>query len=93
MPTPAIADQAPIAPARSLAGNTAVRIDSVAGMTKAAPTPISARAAIRVDESPDSAAQAEPEAKTTSPSSRARRRPKRSPSAPAITSSAANVSV
>jgi hypothetical protein len=47
MPTPAMADQAPLAPARSRAGKTAVRIDSVAGITKAPPTPISARAAIR----------------------------------------------
>ena len=93
MPTPAIADQAPIAPARSLAGNTAVRIDRVAGMTNAAPTPITARAAISVEESPESAAQADPAAKTTRPAISARRRPNRSPSAPAMISSAANVSV
>ena len=93
MPIPAMLDHSAIAPARSRAGNTAVRIDSVAGMTNAPPTPISARAAISVAESPDRAAQAEPEAKMTRPSSSARRRPNRSPSAPAMTSSAANVSV
>ena len=43
--TPATPDQMPIAIARSRAFvNTLVRIDSVAGMISAAPTPITARA-------------------------------------------------
>ncbi len=79
--------------ARSLAGNTAVRIDSVAGITNAAPTPITARAAISVAESPDTAAHADPAAKMTRPASRALRRPNLSPSAPPMISNAANVSV
>ena len=45
-PTPATADQAAIACGRSRGGNTAFRIESVAGMTKAAPSPITTRSAI-----------------------------------------------
>src|SRR3954447_23514235 len=47
MATPATAVHRPIALARSLGSvNTLVRIDSVAGMTRAAPTPMTARAAM-----------------------------------------------
>ena len=46
MPTPVTADQAAIACGRSLGGKTEFRIDSVAGMTNAAPRPITTRAAI-----------------------------------------------
>ena len=93
MPTPAIADHALIAPGRSRAGNTAVMIDKVAGMTNAAPMPITARAAISVEESPESADHADPAAKTARPAISARRRPNRSPIAPAMISNAANASV
>jgi hypothetical protein len=68
-------------------------MDSVAGMTNAPPMPITARAAIRVVASPARAAATDPAAKTPRPSSSARRRPYRSPSAPATMSRAANVSV
>jgi hypothetical protein len=48
MPTPATADQAAMACGRSRGGNAAFRMDRVAGMTKAAPRPITTRAAIRM---------------------------------------------
>ena len=48
MPTPATADQAAMACGRSFGGKTAFRMDSVAGMTNAAPRPITTRAPISV---------------------------------------------
>src|SRR3990172_9101388 len=45
-PRPATADQIAIARARSPAGNTFVRIDSVAGMMRAPPIPMNARVAM-----------------------------------------------
>jgi hypothetical protein len=90
---PAIADQIPIAAGRSAGANTSERIDSVAGMTSAAPTPITARKAINSAAEPASAAAAEPAPNSTSPSMRPRRRPKRSPHAPATMTSAAKTSV
>src|SRR5207248_879625 len=45
-PTPANPAQIAIARGRSFGGNTCARIDSVAGITNAAPTPITARAPI-----------------------------------------------
>ena len=81
-PAPEKPAQMAMARARSPGGKTLAKIDRVAGMTKAAPTPISARVAIswlalwaKVDSS---------EAKPTvaRPSCSAPLRPKRSPSAP-----------
>ena len=46
MPTPAIADQMPIALPRSSRGNTSMITDSVAGMIIAPPMPIAARSTI-----------------------------------------------
>ena len=53
-PTPAKPAQIAIARGRSLGGNTWARIDSVAGITNAAPTPMTARAPITA---PDGARQ------------------------------------
>jgi hypothetical protein len=83
----------PIARARSPAGNVAVRMDRVDGMMKAPPTPISARAAISDSADPAIADQAEPAPKISRPMFSARLRPKRSPSAPAVSSSPANTSM
>ena len=93
IPMPDTADQAPIAAARSRAGNTAAMIDNVAGMTNAPPRPITAREAMSISELLDSAAIVEPPAKTARPPIRASRRPNRSPSEPATISSAPNTSV
>ena len=89
MPTPATADQAAIACGRSFGGNTAFRIDSVAGMTNAAPRPITTRAAISMPVPDAKAAAALPRAKTVRPPRSESRRPYRSPSAPAGISNAA----
>ena len=89
MPSPATAAQMAIALGRSSEGKMFVRIDSVVGMIPAAPTPISARDAISSVALPDRAASTEPIANVTSPATRARRRPKRSPSVPAASSSPA----
>jgi hypothetical protein len=83
----------PIARARSPAGNVAVRMDRVDGMMKAPPTPISARAAISDSADPAIADQAEPAPKISRPMFSARLRPKRSPSAPAVSSRPANTSM
>ena len=93
MPSPDTAAQAPIAFARSCAGNVAVRIDSVEGMMNAPPTPISARLAISISAEPAMADSSEPRPKTASPNESALRRPKRSPSAPAVSSRPANTSM
>jgi hypothetical protein len=83
-PSPATAAQTPIAFARSRAGKTFVAIDSVVGMMNAPPTPMSARLAISISALLAIAAISEPAPNTTRPVKRARRRPKRSPSAPAV---------
>ena len=83
----------PIALARSFAGNTAVRIESVEGMMKAPPTPISARVAISISDDSARAESPDPSPNTTSPNVSAFLRPKRSPSAPAVSSTAANTSM
>ena len=89
MPTPATADQAAIACGRSSGGNTAFRIDSVAGMTNVAPRPITTRAAISIPVPEANAAAVLPSAKTVRPPRREIRRPYRSPRAPAGISKAA----
>ena len=89
MATPATADHSAMACGRSAGGNTELRIDRVAGITKAAPTPITARHPIRAPAEPASAAPAEPTAYSTSPPTRAWRRPNRSPMVPAVTRRAA----
>ncbi len=74
-PTPATADHAAIACARSRGGKTAFRIESVAGITNAAPKPIKTRSATRTPAFGARAAARLPRAKTTSPPMRERRRP------------------
>ena len=67
-----------------------VMIDSVAGITSAAPMPMTARPAITCPASEARPATSDPDPNTTSPASSARLRPKRSPSAPAVSSEPAN---
>ena len=68
-------------------------IESVEGMMNAPPTPITARAAISIPGVVAVADSAEPAPKTRRPKVRARRRPKRSPSAPAVSSRPAKTSM
>ena len=83
----------PIAFARSSRGKTSVRMESVAGITSAAPTPCSARNTIRVFALSDSAAPAEASPNVTIPIIIQRRRPKRSPMVPPASTSPASTSV
>ena len=89
---PATAAQMLTALVRLAGGNVPVMVDSVAGMTRAAPSPITVRRAIS-SLAPDTViATADPAAKMTRPASRKRRRPNRSPSAPAGSRNAAKTS-
>jgi hypothetical protein len=72
--------------------NVPVIVDKVAGMTSAAPKPITARSPISSPAEVAVMATAEPAPKIVSPAISARRRPKRSPMAPAGSSSDANTS-
>ena len=89
-PLPEMPAQMAIALACSRRGKTLVRIDSVDGMTNAAPTPITALATISIVGSSAKAPNAEPAANTTRPACRAPLRPKRSPRAAARNSRPAN---
>ena len=80
-----------IALARSRDGNTLVRIDSVDGITNAAPMPMIARATMSMLGPSATAPTTEPAAKITSPACSAPLRPKRSPSAAAVNSSPAKI--
>ncbi len=91
-PLPAMPAQMAIALARSRTGKTLVRIDSVEGMTNAAPMPITARAAMSTPGLSAKAPRMEPAAKTTRPACKAPLRPKRSPSAAAVNRSPAKIS-
>jgi hypothetical protein len=91
-PMPDTAAQAAIALGRSCAGKMLVRIDSVVGITPAAPSPMMARAAIRALELSANSATTEPAPNTMRPRMSARRRPKRSPRLPAASSRPANTS-
>jgi hypothetical protein len=73
--------------------NTAVMMDSVAGMMNAPPMPMTARAAMSSLVVWVNAAASDPAAKTASPAASARCRPYRSAIAPASSSSAAKVRV
>ena len=82
-PRPVVPDQIPMARTRSFSSvNTLVRIERVQGIRPAAPTPITARANIRRSGLTDSAASADPPAKTTSPARKIHFRPTLSPRAP-----------
>ncbi len=74
-PTPATPAHTAIARGRSSGGNTWARIDSVAGMTNAAPTPITARAAITPVAEVDVTANSDAAPKITRPVFSASRRP------------------
>ncbi len=65
MARPEVAVQAVTARARSRLGNIATSSDSVAGMTTAAPTPMTARAAMTRDVSSTRLPATEPPAKTS----------------------------
>ena len=93
IPMPDTPAQIPIALPRSLAGNVAVRIDSVEGMINAPPTPIRPRIAISSPGEVAIAEPSEPRPKTSRPTVSARLRPKRSPSEPAVSSTPAKTSM
>ena len=79
-PSPATADQIPAALARSSGGKSTTSKDSAGGITHAAATPISARAAISSPTVCAAAASTDVTAKPISPSTNTRRRPNRSAS-------------
>ena len=74
-PTPANPAQIAIARGRSRGGNTWARIDNVAGITNAAPTPMTARDAITAVAEFDTTAAAEARPKMIRPPFSASRRP------------------
>ncbi|GAA2466499.1 hypothetical protein GCM10010273_61880 [Streptomyces lavendulocolor] len=89
MARPAVAVHRTMAFARSARGKVAASSDSVAGMIIAAPTPITARAAMTPVEESTSDPATEPAPKTTSPRTSAPRRLYLSPIAPSSSISAA----
>ena len=92
--TPTIADHTPIAAARSLGSvKTLTKIAKVAGKIKAAPMPMSARAPMSWFDVVERAASPDVPAKMIKPICNARRRPKRSPKCPMVSSSAEKTSV
>ena len=91
-PAPEMPAHMAIAFARSPVGNTLVRIDSVDGMTNAAPTPMIARDRVSTLVLSANAPSTEPARKIASPACSAPLRPKRSPSAAAVKSRPANTS-
>jgi hypothetical protein len=91
-PRPATAAQTAIAFGRSSGGKMFEITERVVGMIPAAPRPIRAREAISSAEPLERAARIEPAPKIERPTTSARRRPKRSPSEPAVSSIPANTS-
>ena len=85
--------QVPIALPRSSAGKASVMIESVPGIMKAAPTPWAMRLMTSDRVSGAKPAVAEERVKTMTPPMNIRRRPKMSPSRPAVASSTAKESV
>ena len=79
-----------VARPRSCGGKMATISDRVAGMISAAPMPMTARTATTWAGLSAKAPRAEAAAKTTSPTTKAPLRPKRSPKAPAVSSRPAN---
>ena len=74
-PTPAKPAQIAIARGRSFGGNTCARIDNVAGITNAAPTPITARAPMIAADELETTANNDAAPNTISPPLSASRRP------------------
>lgn len=93
MPRPTLPAQMPMALGCSSRSKTFIRTARVAGITKAAPKPITARQAMSSPGDPDMAAKAEPIPKSTMPRSSIFLRPTRSPSSPAVKSSPAKTRV
>lgn len=91
--SPLTAPQMPYAMPRLATGTAAVSRVSVSGIITAAPTPWTARAAMRESMPGAMAAAAEAPVKTVSPAMNIRRRPKRSPRAAPNISRTAKVSV
>ena len=91
-PTPAKAAQIPMARARSCGLKTLARIESVAGMTRAAAAPMSARQAMICAGLLANAARPDPAPNTSSPVVSAPLRPNRSPRAPPVKRRPANTS-
>ena len=83
----------PIAQPRRCGGTAAFSSASASGMTIAAPTPCTVRAAISAPAPGASAHAAEPAANTPRPTAKTRRLPNRSPTAAAVISSTAKVRV
>ncbi len=82
-PIPVVPDQMPMARTRSRSAvKTLARIESVQGISAAAPTPMVARATVKTSGVGDHAANAEPPPKTTRPPINTHFRPARSPKAP-----------
>ena len=92
-PRPAVAPQRPSAMPRRCGGVTLAMSVTVSGVTIAAPTPWTARAAISAPMPGASAEAALPAVNTMTPMISRRRRPNRSPSAAPVSSSTANVIV
>ncbi len=88
--TPPTAAQMPIAVGRRWGSNSGSSSASEVGIRNAAPIAWITRAATSVGAEGAAPQRSDPSAKTISPPMKARRRPKRSASAPAGTSSAAN---
>ncbi len=82
--TPPRPDQAPMARARSSVANDACRIARLPGVSSAAPTPCTARAAMRVSTFGAIPHSSEASANQATPTTKTRRRPNRSPSVPLI---------
>ena len=84
--------QTPMARPRAAFGKEAATMARLCGASSAAPTPCSARAAIRVARSGAAAQASEASANTAIPIEKTRRRPIRSPSPPPIRISAPSIS-
>ena len=91
--SPPTAPQAPSTRPRRSGGTAADSKVRVSGISIAAPTPCTARAATSQPIPGASAAAADPAVNTASPTVNSRRRPNRSPSVAPVSSSTANVSV
>ena len=92
MPSPATADQMPIAFARSSRGKMSMITERVAGMIIAPPMPMSARSAMSWSAFCANAAATLATPKSARPDCRARLRPNRSPSVPIVSRTPANES-
>lgn len=93
MATPTPPAQIPIALGCSSRSKTFIKMARLEGITKAPPTPISARKVISSAGEPDTPASTDPAPNTARPKSSIFLRPRRSPSSPAVNSSPAKTRV